>query len=484
MSNIADGLPKGWTWTTLGEIGEYVNGKAFKPSDWQESGRPIIRIQNLTRSTDTVNRFAGPIEPKYLVLDRDFLISWSATLGGFIYRGEEAVLNQHIFKVNTFIDKQFHFYLVNGFINDLKRQVHGSGMQHITKGKFDYSVVPLPPLSEQHRIVAKIEELFSDLDAGVAALQKVKAELKRYRQAVLKAAVEGKLTEEWRRHRPADYLSGSLRDESAGTLLERIRTERAKDGKAKTIPPIDKSGLPELPEDWEWARVEEVAEMCLGKMLDKLKNKGEYLPYLRNVNVRWGSFDLSDLSQMKFEEDEEQRYGLLPGDLVVCEGGEPGRAAVWTGAPGMKIQKALHRIRFVEYTVKPEFLLYCLQHAAQNGILEKYFTGTTIKHLTGVRLAEFVFPLPRFQDQQQIVSEIERRLSAADEVEKTVETGLKQAERLRQSILKRAFEGKLVPQDPSDPPASELLESMKKRKEMEEKPGKIGGKRVQNKREN
>ncbi len=203
----------GWTWTTLGGIGEYANGRAFKPSEWGVSGKPIIRIQNLTRSTDTVNRFSGSIEQKYLVHDQDFLISWSATLGAFIYRGEEAVLNQHIFKVNTFVDKRFHFYLVNAFIDDLKRQVHGSGMQHITKGKFDGSAVPLPPLPEQRRIVAKIEELFSKLDAGVEALKKVKAELKRYRQSMLKHAFEGCLTEAWRRQR------SEIRRQKSGELL-------------------------------------------------------------------------------------------------------------------------------------------------------------------------------------------------------------------------------------------------------------------------
>ena len=97
---------------------------------------------------------------------------------------------------------------------------------------------------------------------------------------------------------------------------------------------------------WEKVRLGDVTDSCLGKMLDQAKNKGEYQPYLANLNVRWGTFDLDNLSQMKFEDNEQERYGLKYGDLVVCEGGEPGRCAIWKDQiPGMKIQKALHRVR-------------------------------------------------------------------------------------------------------------------------------------------
>jgi len=265
-----------------------------------------------------------------------------------------------------------------------------------------------------------------------------------------------------------DFQISNLPFEPASVLLERIKEERKKKlgSKYKEFPPLDTSALPDLPEGWAWARLGDVAEMCLGKMLDKEKNKGQYQPYLRNINVRWGSFDLKDLAQMRFEKHEDERFGLLPGDLVVCEGGEPGRAAVWKGViQGMKIQKALHRVRFVANAIEPELVCFYLRTAAQMGTLSRYFTGTTIKHLTGVRLAELIFPLMSQAEQHRIVSEIERRFSVADEVEKIVDQSLKQAERLRQSILKRAFEGKLVPQDPTDPPAIQLLEEIRKQKE-------------------
>jgi len=138
-------------------------------------------------------------------------------------------------------------------------------------------------------------------------------------------------------------------------------------------------------------------------MLDAKKNKGTPHPYLGNSNVRWGEFDLKDLAEMRVEAHEEQRYSLQPGDLVVCEGGEPGRCAIWEGSPGMKIQKALHRIRprgaFNNYYL---FYWFCL--AAKTGILEPHFTGTTIKHLTGKAIAALEVPLPPVQTQIAMVS--------------------------------------------------------------------------------
>ena len=149
-------------------------------------------------------------------------------------------------------------------------------------------------------------------------------------------------------------------------------------------------------------RLGDHAESCLGKMLDQRKNRGKLSPYLGNKNVRWGRFDIQRLNQMRFEEHEHDRYGLKNGDLVVCEGGEPGRCAIWRDeVPGMKIQKALHRIRAGEL-LDNRFLHYWFLLAGRNGALEPYFTGTTIKHLTGRAIAELQVPLPSLPEQRDI----------------------------------------------------------------------------------
>ena len=196
-------------------------------------------------------------------------------------------------------------------------------------------------------------------------------------------------------------------------------------------------------------------------MLDKKRTSGAPHYYLRNLNVRWDTFDLSDLAVMPFLDTELERFGLAPGDVLVAEGGEPGRAAVWPGDERpIKFQKALHRVR-MESGLLPKWLVIQLWDCAQRGVLDRYFTGSTIKHLTCESLARFPIPLPPLAEQRRIVAEVERRLSVVQQSQAAVEASLKRAERLRQSILKRAFSGQLIPQDPSDEPASVLLERVK-----------------------
>ena len=155
---------------------------------------------------------------------------------------------------------------------------------------------------------------------------------------------------------------------------------------------------------WEKQPLEAVADFCLGKMLDQKKNKGDLLPYLVNVNVRWGEFDLDDLREMRFEHHELDRYGLKSGDIVMCEGGEPGRCAIWKEQkPNMMIQKALHRIR-PHQCLSSEYLYYSFLHKGRAGHLSPLFTGATIKHLPREKLAQIEVDIPPLSVQQNIVT--------------------------------------------------------------------------------
>jgi type I restriction enzyme, S subunit len=303
------------------------------------------------------------------------------------------------------IDNKFLKYAINSPVkrNEIEKLQSGTTRKRISRKNLGTILFPKPPVEVQERIVAKIEELFSELDAGIESLKKAKVQLKTYRQAVLKSAFEGRLTND-------SVLDG------------------------------------ELPDGWKLVKLADVATSRLGKMLDRTKNIGDLQPYLRNINVRWGNFDVSDLYEMRFEKNEAEKYGLERGDLVICEGGEPGRAAIWkeSGSP-MKIQKALHRVRFSN-SATPTYFMYFLFYSAKTKKLEKHFTGTTIKHLTGESLKQIKFPFPSIEEQQRIVEEIESRLSVCDKLEETIAASLKQSEALRQSILKQAFEGKLVAQ--------------------------------------
>lgn len=150
-----------WQKKRLGDIATFVNGYPFKPSEWSLDGLEIIRIQNLTKSSKECNYYKGELNPKYKVLYGDILISWSATLGIFEWKGKEAWLNQHIFKVDFNkdpIDKKFFIFLIEHVLDDLKSQVHGATMKHITKSNFDNTLVPIPPLEQQKKIAEKLDK--------------------------------------------------------------------------------------------------------------------------------------------------------------------------------------------------------------------------------------------------------------------------------------------------------------------------------------
>ena len=160
-------LPKGWAVIKVGNVAKYTNGRAFKPEEWESTGLPIIRIQNLNDADAPYNRSSVIHEQKYLIKDGDLLFAWAASIGTYIWSGENAWLNQHIFKVEPypFIDKAFLFYAFQAMISEFYKNSHGSGMVHITKKQFEEITLLLPPLSEQIRIVECLEQTFSILDS-------------------------------------------------------------------------------------------------------------------------------------------------------------------------------------------------------------------------------------------------------------------------------------------------------------------------------
>jgi len=218
----------------------------------------------------------------------------------------------------------------------------------------------------------------------------------------------------------------------------------------------------ELPKGWTSVQLEDVAELSLGKMLDKTKNtEGNPLPYLRNINVRWAGFQLNDLLEMPFRDEELARYSLRCGDVLICEGGEPGRAAVWPGADRpIMFQKAIHRARPTA-ALYPQWLVYHLRNDANAGRLEHHFTGTTIKHLTGTALSRYPIILPPIAEQRRITSKLESLLTRSRRAKEALDAIPALLERFRQSVLAAAFRGDLTAdwraQHPDVEPLSNVL---------------------------
>ena len=165
-------LPEGWAILKVGNVAEYINGRAFKPEEWEQTGLPIIRIQNLNDPNAYYNRTKNEYEEKYLIKKGDLLFAWAASLGTYIWKGEDAWLNQHIFKVipYPFMDKKYLYYAFHAMITEFYRKSHGSGMIHITRKQFEEITLWLPPLTEQYRIVQYLQQVFEKLDSIVENL--------------------------------------------------------------------------------------------------------------------------------------------------------------------------------------------------------------------------------------------------------------------------------------------------------------------------
>lgn len=424
-------LPTGWTWKTLGDV-------CLQPQyGWTTSaattgGLHLLRTTDISSGHIDWNTVPYCTEEpsdkeKYRLHDGDIVISRAGSVGfsHLIKNPKPAVFASYLIRFRPKANERFvAFFLQSPYYwQAISEKSIGIAIPNVNATKLKQIPIPIPPLPEQERIVARIESLFTQLDAGVAGLKHVQAALKRYKASVLKAACEGRLA-------PQDPS-----DEPVEEMLHRL-------GKS---PQAGEYLLP-LPQGWSWVTVGNIADHRLGKMLDKQKNKGELHPYIRNINVRWFEFDLSDIQYMRVLNSELENISLQKGDLVVCEGGEPGRAAVWNKDEPMIIQKALHRVRPVN-GVLPSYLALCFAADANTGRLQKYFTGSTIKHFTGESLHSYIIPLPPQKEQMRIVAEVERRLSVVQELEQVVSASLKRSTRLRQSILKRAFEGQLLGQD-------------------------------------
>jgi type I restriction enzyme S subunit len=447
----------GWETVSVGKALRLINGRAFKPTEWKTSGLPIIRIQNLNNPEAPFNYYDGELPEKFRVDDGDLLFAWSGTpgtsFGAHIWRGGKAWLNQHIFKVlfdESEFDKRFLQLAINQNLEEYIRAAHGAaGLAHITKGRFEESDLPKPDIDEQREIVAEIEKQFTRLEAGVAGLRRVQANLKRYRAAVLKVACEGKLvpTEaELARQEGRSYETGAQ-------LLERILTERREkwNGKGKYKEPEkpDAVNLPPLPEGWVWAIWEQIAFSQNGRPFPSAQYIAKGCKLLRPGNLHvsgkvvWTEDNTRCMPQ-RFA-DENRDLIVRGRELVMNLTAQSlkdeflGRVCLTSEGEECLLNQRLARLTPV--VIPPEFPLYLLKAWRFRRFVDGLNSGSLIQHMFTSQLAEFTFPLPPLAEQQRVVAQVERRLSILEELEMVVNANVQRATRLRQSILQRAFEG-------------------------------------------
>jgi type I restriction enzyme, S subunit len=486
-------LPPGWCWTTLATIAEIEGGitkdqKRQRTSSMREV--PYLRVANVQRGYldlgEVKTILADEQELEALRLkEGDILFTEGGDrdkLGrGWVWNGEieNCIHQNHVFRARPYpqlLEPKFVSFHGNSFGQKwfTRTGKQTTNLASINKGVLSRFPVPLAPLNEQLRIVEKIEELFSDLDAGVAALGSVKVKLKRYRAAVLRAAVEGRLSADWR------DLHADV--EPASALLRRILEDRrrrweeaqlARYAEAGKEPPknwgskyrepvaLGDDTLEELPRNWCWASVDQLGDVQLGRQRSP-KNRSDRHPtkYIRAANITERGLDLSDVLDMEFLPHELENYRLVEGDIVLSEAsGSPdqvGKATMWKN----QIENCCFQntvVRFRPLMIDSAFAQTVFRYCYFNKQFARVAAGVGINHLSSYKFCRMPFPLAPLDEQRQIVAEVAFHLSIVEQIEAQVDADLRRAARLRQSILKRAFEGRLVPQDSNDEPAETML---------------------------
>lgn len=389
-----------------------------------------------------------------------------------------------VLQPHEYFDAKLFEYFLRYLAVKLLSKGYARHYQHLAK-----SCIPLPPLNEQKRIVAKIEELFSELDKGIESLKTAREQLKVYRQALLKHAFEGKLTAQWREENK-DKL------ETADALLKRIQNEReqryqqqlkewqkalkkweaggkkdkkpAKPSQPKHLPPLtpeELADLPQLPDGWAWSRLDELALTITDGDHQAPPQTSQGVPFITISDIKDHRIDFSDtryVSKSYFDNLSILRKPTLD-DILYTVTGSFGIPCLIDFVRDFCFQRHIALIRPCK-SISKRFLFYVLasHHVYAQAIAVATGTAQKTVPLGGLRL--FTVSIPSHEEQQQIANVLDSRLSEVDQLEQTIEQALQQSEALRQSILKKAFSGQLVPQDPNDEPASVLLERIRAEK--------------------
>lgn len=438
-------LPKHWTETSIGEIAVYVQrGKSPKYTD--RSDLPVINQKCIRwHGIDKVHvKYIHPDQwckwgvERYL---NEGDVLWNSTGTGTIGRAcvykdsyfKKAVVDSHVtivrFDRNNINPEYVFYFIASPFVQKkIEEMQSGSTNQvELGRGAIVETYIPLAPFNEQKRIVAKIEELFSELDKGLESLKTARQQLKIYRQAVLKHAFDGKLTANWRK----------------------------------------KNGVEG---DWKRMPLKDVIEEPKYGTSKKCGYEIHGTGVLRIPNITAGAVDASDLKFAEFAEDEAKQYQLQEGDILTIRSN--GSVAI-VGQCALISQKDEHflyagyliRLRPKQDLILPRFLLYVLSsHELRVQIENKAKSTSGVNNINSGEIKSLVIPICSIQEQKQIVAILDEQLTELDRTENDIDNHLEKSEALRQSILKRAFSGKLVGQNPKDEPASVLLERIRAEK--------------------
>lgn len=467
-------IPESWERIRLGELGQWGSGgtPARSRTEYYGGSIPWLKIGDLNdggvwEAEEYITQQGLENSSAKLLEPGTVLVAMYGSIGKLGVTKISCATNQAIAFCRPYeglIDREYLFWGLRYLRPKLVSLGQGGTQQNISQTLLKQVELPVAPSSEQRRIVEKIETLFAELDKGEESLRQVQTLLARYRQSVLKAAVTGQLTADWR-------AKNAHRLEHGRDLLARILKARREswEGRGKYKEPVepDTSSLPELPEGWVWATVEQVANV-IGGLTKNSKRHAMPLkkPMLRVANVYQNRLDLLDVHEIGVAESELDRVSLEVFDLLVVEGNgskdQIGRMAIWRGeVPEAVHQNHLIKVRMIEKGLV-QFALWWFQSPNGREYIEKVASSTSGLYTLSIsKIESLVIPVPSLEEGRLISERIDEIFLRIDQLQSLAETELLRSAALRQSILKDAFSGKLVPQDPNDEPAAELLARIK-----------------------
>ena len=392
-------MKAGWITKPLGELCDVIGG-GTPPKDRPDYyGGDIpwatvrdMRTDIITSTEHSITKEAVKASATNIIPAGNVVIATRVGLGKVCLLGQDTAVNQDLRgivpKSNKVIDVNFLFAWFKSISEQIIAEGTGATVQGVKLPFIKGLAVPFPEMEEQHRIVTLLDEAFADI-------------------ATAKANAEKNL------------------QNARALFISHLQL-----------------GYQQHGEGWTTSRIADIAKHSLGKMLDKAKNRGDLKPYLRNLNVRWFDFDLSDVQEMKFTPEESDKYTAIKGDVLICEGGYPGRCAIWEDDEPIYFQKALHRVRFHNPLHSKWFVNY-LYLMDQTGDLKNHFSGTGIQHFTGEALAKFTLPIPPDKQIQQVLGKANQLEAEVVRLESVYRQKLTALDDLKKSLLHQAFSGQL-----------------------------------------
>lgn len=505
-----------WKRVRLGDIANVQNGFPFKSSEFSvQSGFPLIRIRDVGRG-ETQHFYTGEYDEGFVVKRGDILIGMDGDFHAARWKGPDALLNQRVCRLTVeseHYNEDFFLTCLQPYLNAVNAETSSVTVKHLSSKTVQDIPLPLPPLKEQRRIVEKIEAMFDEIDKGVDSLQTARTTVGLYRQSLLKSAFEGRLTADWR-------AQNAHKLEDPQTLLARLEKDRdawhecefqrwqddvatwksdgskgPKPRKPETYKPIgaltgaERAVLPKMPSSWVYLRLNDIAHIGSGMSVSKARKLEDPVetPYLRVANVQRGHLDLAEIKTMQVEKSQLSALCLRTWDILFNEGGDRdklGRGWIWEDQVEICITQN-HVFRATPFRHDKGWSVFVSQWGNSYG--RDYFEAggkqtTNLASINKTVLKALPVPICSPAEQAEITRLLNSRLEAADALETEIDAALTRADALRQSILKKAFSGQLVAQDPEEEPASALLERIKTEKAERDKATKRDRKSASNRK--